>query len=103
MFFIKFQFQLKVKLFSARLNEYQVTIKDYDNKSKKINLAIFDSKMENIDARKKIGNFFLSPIFIETIYSHESIVISPYILYASHLYAIAILGMFLAYSSKKLY
>ena len=45
--------------------------------------------------------FFDSPIFIGTICSHESIVISHYILYASHLYAIAILGMFPAYGSKK--
>ena len=47
--------------------------------------------------------FFDSPIFIGTICSHESIVISRYILYASHLYAIAILGMFPAYGSNKFY
>ena len=46
---------------------------------------------------------FDSPIFIGTIYSPDSIVISHYILYASHLYAITILGMFPTYGSKKFY
>ena len=45
--------------------------------------------------------FFDPPIFIETIYSHDSIAISHDILYTSHLYGIVILGISQRMDSKK--
>ena len=46
--------------------------------------------------------FFESPILNGTIYNHDSIVISHYILYTLHLYGIAIRGISQPKDSKKI-